>query len=66
MNSDLPNVLAERYASHSMKSVWSARGKIIMEREFWIAVMKAQKVTLNTITKDININSDEQIKILTN
>ena len=30
------------------------------------SVMKAQKVTLNTITKDININSDEQIKILTN
>ena len=30
------------------------------------SVMKAQKVTLNTITKDININSDEQIKILAN
>ena len=30
------------------------------------SVMKAQKVTLNTITKDVNINSDEQIKILTN
>ena len=27
--------------------------------------MKAQKVTLNLITKDININSEEKVKILT-
>ena len=30
------------------------------------SVMKAQIVTLNIITKDININSDDQIKIFTN
>lgn len=39
----IPNVLAERYASPAMKSIWSAEGRIILEREFWIAVMKAQK-----------------------
>ena len=39
----IPNVLAERYASAAMKSIWSAEGRIILEREFWIAVMKAQK-----------------------
>lgn len=39
----IPNVLAERYASQAMKSIWSAEGRIILEREFWIAVMKAQK-----------------------
>ena len=39
----VPNVLAERYASPKMREVWSARGKILLEREFWIAVMKAQK-----------------------
>ena len=39
----LPNVLADRYASSSMVSLWSPIGKVIMEREFWIAVMKAQK-----------------------
>ena len=39
----ISNVLAERYASAAMKSIWSAEGRIILEREFWIAVMKAQK-----------------------
>ena len=39
----LPNVLAERYATPPMKTIWSAEGKIVLEREFWIAVMKAQR-----------------------
>ena len=38
----IPNVLAERYASASMCAIWSPRGKILLEREFWIAVLKAQ------------------------
>ncbi|MGB0292953.1 MAG: lyase family protein, partial [Luteolibacter sp.] len=39
----IPNVLAERYASAALSQIWSAEGRIILEREFWIAVMKAQK-----------------------
>lgn len=39
----IPNVLAGRYASTDMKNIWSAEGRIVLEREFWIAVMKAQK-----------------------
>lgn len=39
----IANVLAERYASAAMQDVWSAEGRILLEREFWIAVMKAQK-----------------------
>ncbi len=39
----IPNVLAGRYASDAMKSIWSAKGRIVLEREFWIAVMRAQK-----------------------
>lgn len=38
----IPNVLAERYASWPMCEIWSPRGKIRLEREFWIAVLKAQ------------------------
>lgn len=38
----IPNVLAERYASSSFRNIWSAEGRIVLEREFWIAVMKAQ------------------------
>jgi adenylosuccinate lyase len=39
----VPNVLAERYASAAIRDVWSRRGKVLLERDFWIAVMKAQR-----------------------
>ena len=39
----IPNVFAERYASQAMTDIWSARAKVILEREFWIALMKAQQ-----------------------
>ena len=37
------NVLAERYASNAIKSIWSPEGRIVLERELWIAVMSAQR-----------------------
>lgn len=40
--SRIPNVLAERYASAAIQAFWSPEGKIRLERELWIAVMKAQ------------------------
>lgn len=39
----IANVLAERYASVAMKEIWSPKGRILLERDFWIAVMKAQR-----------------------
>ncbi len=39
----IPNVLAERYASGAMKAIWSQHGRVALERDFWIAVMKAQR-----------------------
>ena len=39
----IPNILAQRYASSSMQAIWSSEGRIVLERELWIAVMKAQK-----------------------
>ena len=38
----IPNVLSERYASARIREIWSPSGKIRLEREYWIAVMKAQ------------------------
>lgn len=38
----IPNVLADRYASTPMLRVFSLEGKIILERELWITVMKSQ------------------------
>jgi adenylosuccinate lyase len=39
----VPDVLADRYASAAMVEIWSPRAKIVLEREFWIAVMRAQR-----------------------
>jgi adenylosuccinate lyase len=38
----LPNVLAARYASDAMVSIWSPEAKVVQERRLWIAVMEAQ------------------------
>jgi adenylosuccinate lyase len=37
------NVLADRYASAAMKDIWSQTGRVALERDFWIAVMKGQR-----------------------
>jgi adenylosuccinate lyase len=42
-NEPVLNVLAERYASKAIRDIWSRRGKVLLERDFWIAVMKAQR-----------------------
>ena len=39
----IDNVLASRYASSQMTDIWSEAGKVRLEREFWIAVMRAQR-----------------------
>lgn len=43
MTDFIPNVLAERYASPALTDIWSATGKVRLEREFWIAVLKGQR-----------------------
>lgn len=40
---NIPNVLAGRYASTSMTQIWSPTNKIVLERQLWIAVLRAQK-----------------------
>ena len=36
------SVLADRYASAEMRTIWSPESKIIQERKLWVAVMRAQ------------------------
>jgi len=38
----LPNVLAARYASGPMVDIWSPEHKVVLERQLWVAVMRAQ------------------------
>ncbi len=40
--STIPNVLAARYASAELTRIWSAEHKIVLERQLWIAVLRAQ------------------------
>jgi len=39
----IPNVLASRYASAQMRTIWSPEEKIIAERRLWVAVLTAQR-----------------------
>ncbi|WP_253771746.1 adenylosuccinate lyase [Goodfellowiella coeruleoviolacea] len=38
----IPNVLAARYASVDLATLWSAEHKVVLERQLWLAVLRAQ------------------------
>ncbi|MFD4367268.1 adenylosuccinate lyase [Rhodococcus sp. NPDC058521] len=40
--SRIPNVLANRYASPELAELWSPEHKIVLERQLWLAVLRAQ------------------------
>ena len=39
----VPNVLATRYAGADLAALWSPEHKVVLERQLWIAVLKAQR-----------------------
>ncbi|MGW5677835.1 adenylosuccinate lyase [Streptomyces sp. NPDC003860] len=39
----IPNVLAGRYASAELASLWSPEQKVVLERRLWLAVLRAQR-----------------------
>jgi adenylosuccinate lyase len=39
----LLNVLAARYASRPMAELWSPEHKVVLERQLWVAVLRAQR-----------------------
>lgn len=39
----VPNVLATRYASAGLAAIWSPEHKIVLERQLWVAVLRAQR-----------------------
>ena len=57
----IPDVLASRYASVAMCDVWSPEGRVVLERELWIAVMKAQKAQGLDIAQEA-IDAYERVK----
>jgi len=57
----IPNILAMRYASGAMRAVWSAAGRVALERDYWIAVLRAQK-DLGLNIPDGAIEAYERVK----
>lgn len=57
----IPNILAMRYASGPMRGVWSAEGRVALERDYWIAVLRAQK-DLGLDIPDEAVESYERVK----
>ncbi|MGI9000882.1 MAG: adenylosuccinate lyase [Pseudonocardia sp.] len=39
----IPNVLAARYASPELVRLWSPEHKVVLERQLWVAVLRAQR-----------------------
>lgn len=39
----IPNVLASRYSSPEMVGIWSPEAKVVLERELWLSVLRAQR-----------------------
>ncbi len=39
----IPNVLAGRYASAELATLWSPEQKVVLERRLWLAVLRAQR-----------------------
>jgi len=61
MSDSIPNVLAERYATAPMRALWSPEGKVRLERDYWIAVLKGQR-DLGIPVPDGVIESYERVK----
>ena len=60
-----PNILASRYASEPMRSIWSAEGRVGLERDYWIAVLRAQR-DLGLDIPDGTIEAYEAVKATIN
>ena len=61
MTESVPNVLAQRYASPPVRALWSESGRILLERELWIAVLKAQREMGLDVSADA-IEAYERVK----
>lgn len=61
MSKSTVNILAERYASSEMNQIWGAEGRILLERDYWISVVKAQK-SLGIDIPDEAIKAYESVK----
>ena len=67
----IPDILASRYSSSEISEIWSPEGKILLERDFWIVVMKVQKklgveIPLSAINSYENVKSEIDLESISN
>ena len=55
------SLIADRYSSAAMKAIWTPQSKVLLERELWIEVMKAQQSLGVAIPSDV-IAAYEKVK----
>ena len=56
----VPNVLATRYAGADLARIWSPEHKVVLERQLWIAVLKAQR-DLGVVVPDGVVEAYEKV-----
>jgi adenylosuccinate lyase len=56
----IPDVLAARYASPQMAQIWSPAHKVVLERQLWVAVLRAQ-AALGVVVPDDAIEAYQRI-----
>src|SRR2546422_1638987 len=56
----IPNVLAGRYASAELATLWSPEQKVVLERRLWLAVLRAQK-DLGIAVPDVALDEYERV-----
>jgi len=62
INSEVPNVLAERYASSHMRAIWSPEHKVRVERELWVAVLSAQQAAGLKVSDEVIASYQTQVE----
>ncbi|MFH1682734.1 MAG: adenylosuccinate lyase [Candidatus Woesearchaeota archaeon] len=71
-----PNILSQRYTTKKINEIFSEEGRILAERELWIAVMKAQQelgldipseeiIRYEQAKTDMNLNRINEIEKIT-
>ncbi len=68
---ELKDVLAQRYASSDMKAIWSPESKVVLERNFWVALLKAQaksgvSISQSEIEKYENVLNEVSLDSISN
>ena len=72
----VPNVLADRYSSAEMRSIFDAENRVRTERQFWLAVLRAQTTAglaleggvieaYEAVLEDIDLDSIRQRELVT-